>query len=88
MQAEGASAEEIRQLREQSLGSAAADNLAQLDQQQAEWRQRLSDYAAERDRLRSAGLSQGELDNAIAELQNSRFDERERMRVNALDADL
>lgn len=88
MQAEGASAEEIRLLREQSLGSAAADNLALLDQQQAEWRQRLSDYAAERDRLRSAGLSQGDLDNAIAELQNSRFDERERMRVNALDADL
>lgn len=88
MQAEGASAEEIRLLREQSLGSAAADSLAQLDQQQAEWRQRLSDYAAERDRLRSAGLSQDDLDNAIAELQNSRFDERERMRVNALDADL
>ncbi|UUY06969.1 hypothetical protein LRS11_14115 [Pseudomonas sp. J452] len=88
MQAEGASAEEIRLLREQTLGSEAAQRLAELDQQQAEWQQRLSDYASERDRLRAAGLSQTDLHNALSELQASRFDELERKRVQALDADL
>lgn len=88
MQAEGASAEEVRLLREQTLGSDAAQRLAELDQQQAQWQQRLHDYASERDRLRAAGLSQTDLHNALSELQASRFDELERKRVQALDADL
>lgn len=88
MQERGASAEEIRQLREQQLGSEAADALAELDRQQAAWKQRLADYASERNRLRSAGLSESELQSALAELQASRFDELERKRVQALDADL
>lgn len=88
MQAQGASAEEIRQVREQALGSEAADRLAELDLQHAAWDKRLSDYASERNRLRAAGLSSGDLQNAIAELQTSRFDELERKRVQALDADL
>ena len=67
LQDQGASAEEIRQLREQALGSAAADALADLDRQQAAWQRRLSDYAYE---------------------QASRFDERERLRVQALDPEL
>lgn len=88
LQAQGASAEEVRQLREQSLGSEAADALAELDRQQAAWQQRLSDYARERNRLREAGLSQTDLQAAIAHLQTSRFDELERKRVQALDAEL
>ncbi|SIQ90534.1 lipase secretion chaperone [Aquipseudomonas alcaligenes] len=88
LQEQGASAEEIRQLREQTLGSAAADALADLDRQQAAWQQRLSDYAAERNRLRQSGLNDSQLQAAIAELQSSRFDERERLRVQALDPEL
>lgn len=88
LQAQGASAEEIRQVREQSLGSEAADALAELDLQQAAWQQRLADYAAERNRLRDSGLDNSQLQAAIAELQASRFDERERLRVQALDAEL
>ena len=88
LQEQGASAEEIRQLREQTLGSAAADALADLDRQQAAWQQRLSDYAAERNRLRQSGLNDSQLQAAIAELQASRFDERERLRVQALDPEL
>ena len=88
LQAQGASAEEIRQLREQSLGSKAADALAELDRQQALWQQRLSDYARERNSLRKSGLSQTDLQAAITDLQNSRFDELERKRVQALDAEL
>jgi lipase chaperone LimK len=88
LQEQGASAEEIRRLREQQLGSEAADALAELDRQQAAWKQRLTDYANERNRLRQAGLSDSDLQAAIAELQASRFDELERKRVQALDADL
>lgn len=88
LQEQGASAEEIRQLREQSLGSAAADALADLDRQQAAWQQRLSNYAIERNRLRESGLSDRQLQDAINELQTSRFDELERLRVRALDAEL
>ena len=88
MQERGASAEEIRQVREQELGSEAANALAELDRQQAAWRQRLADYASERNRLRATGLSADELQSAVAELQASRFDELERKRVQALDADL
>jgi lipase chaperone LimK len=84
----GASAEEIRQVREQALGSEAANALAELDRQQAAWKQRLADYASERNRLRDAGLSDSELQSAVAELQASRFDELERKRVQALDAEL
>ncbi|PAV47504.1 hypothetical protein CK486_13225 [Pseudomonas sp. HAR-UPW-AIA-41] len=88
MQAAGASPEEIRLLREQTLGSEAAQRLAELDKQQAEWQQRLSDYASERDRLRALGLSETDFQNALSELLASRFDELERIRVNALDAEL
>lgn len=88
LQQQGASAEEIRQLREQQLGSEAANALAELDRQQAAWQQRLADYAAERNRLRDAGLSDSDLQAAVAELQASRFDELERKRVQALDAEL
>ncbi|WP_394558790.1 lipase secretion chaperone [Aquipseudomonas alcaligenes] len=88
LQANGASAEEIRQLREQTLGGEAADALADLDRQQAAWQQRLADYASERNRLRQSGLSDSQLQAAIGELQASRFDELERLRVQALDAEL
>lgn len=88
MQAAGASPEEIRLLREQTLGSEAAQRLAELDKQQAEWQQRLRDYASERDRLRALGLSEPDFQNALSELLASRFDELERIRVNALDAEL
>lgn len=88
MQAAGASPEEIRLLREQTLGSEAAQRLAELDKQQAEWQQRLRDYASERDRLRTLGLSETDFQNALSELLASRFDELERIRVSALDAEL
>ena len=78
----------IRRLREESLGAQAADALAQLDQQQAQWQARLSDYAAERNRLRSAGLAERDLQQAIDALQARSFDERERLRVQALDGEL
>lgn len=88
LQADGASAEEVRRLREERLGTQAADALTQLDQQQAQWQTRLSDYAAERNRLRSAGLAERDLQQAIDALQARSFDERERLRVRALDGEL
>lgn len=88
LQAEGGSAEEVRRLREERLGSQAADALAQLDQQQAQWQARLTSYAEERNRLRSAGLAERDLQQAVDALQVRSFDERERLRVSALDSEL
>jgi len=88
LQAGGASAEEIRRLREERLGSQAAEALAQLDQQQSQWRERLNAYAEERNRLRAAGLAERDLEQAIEALQARSFDEQERMRVRALDREL
>ncbi|WP_454255217.1 lipase secretion chaperone [Pseudomonas sp. Marseille-Q8238] len=88
LRAQGASAEQIHQLREQALGKEAAEQLAELDQQYAVWEQRLADYASERNRLRQSGLNEADLQNAIHNLQTSRFDELEQRRVQALDADL
>ncbi|MFE8071110.1 lipase secretion chaperone [Marinobacteraceae bacterium S3BR75-40.1] len=88
MQASGASDEAIYQVRAETLGSEAAERLAQLDQKQSEWHQRLQDYAHERDRIRASGLSPADQQAAIDHLIESRFDHREQMRVRALDADL
>lgn len=88
LRAQGASAEQIHQLREQALGKEAAEQLAELDQQYAAWERRLADYAGERNRLRQSGLNETDLKNAIHNLQTSRFDELEQRRVQALDADL
>lgn len=88
MQANGASAEDIHRVREKALGSAAANSLADLDQQHAAWDHRLAEYASERNKLRAAGLSATDLQSALLDLQSSRFDELERKRVQALDADL
>lgn len=88
LRAQGASDEEIRRLREQTLGHEAADALAELDQRQQAWQRRLRDYAQARDRLREAGLAEMDLQAALVALQERSFDEQERLRVRALDPEL
>lgn len=66
-------------------GDDAAQRLAQLDTQRAQWRQRLQDYAHERTVIASdASLSTAARDARIEALLASRFDEAERRRVLAL----
>ncbi len=84
LRASGASAGQIYALREQQLGSSAATALAQLDEQQALWQQRLQAFAAERQRIRESSLPAEEQRQAISTVLASSFDEREQLRVRAL----
>lgn len=87
MRAEGASAEEIRDMRVERFGEEAADRLEDLDRENAAWDGRMAAYRAERDRiLASGGLSDVQKAAAIDDLVRSRFEENERLRVEALDA--
>src|SRR5690606_1043964 len=86
MRQAGAGAEQIYKVRAEALGDEAAANLAQLDRERAQWKQRLSDYARERETIRQSGLSHAEREAALDTLIDSRFTELERLRVRALDS--
>lgn len=88
MRQAGASEEDIYQLRAQTLDPQAASALQQLDAQRRDWQARLDAYGKARDSLRHSGLSTTDQQTAINNLQASSFDEFERKRVSALDADL
>jgi|GEM_PF-1314366 len=84
----GASEEEIYRVRAQAFGREGAENLAKLDQERAAWQQRLNDYIRERDTINQSGLSPEDRATALGELIESRFDEREQLRVMALTGQL
>lgn len=88
LRAAGASDEAIYQLRASTLDPQAASALQQLDEQRRQWQARLQAYATERNSLRQSGLSPTDQQQAIEQLLAQRFDERERLRVMALDAEL
>ena len=79
-----ATPEQVRQLRQQLVGAEATARLEALDAQRQQWRQRLNDYLAEKQRLEAhRGLSGTEREAALQRLIEERFDERERLRLDA-----
>jgi lipase chaperone LimK len=86
LRAAGGSAEEIRTLRERSVGAEAADRLADVDRQRAQWAQRLEEYRAARAAIEADSALAPEARAASLEaLLTSRFDATERLRVAALE---
>lgn len=84
LQASGASSEQIRQLRLQLVGAEATGRLESLDRQRQQWQQRLSDYRQEKAKLAAnTGLSDADRHAALERLATERFDERERLRLEA-----
>lgn len=84
LQAEGASAAQIRQMRQQLVGAEATTRLEALDGQRQNWQKRLNDYLAAKARIENnAGLSAGDRATALEALAAERFDERERLRLEA-----
>lgn len=72
--------------REKTVGREAAARLAALDREHAAWNARLADFSAQRQRLLGdPRLSDSARAQAIQNLLVSRFDARERLRVDALD---
>jgi len=87
LKASNASDTELYQLRARELGEEAALQLAQLDQQQQAWQQRLSQYRQEKSRIVQAGLSEPDQASAITRLRERLFSGPEKLRVRALDGD-
>lgn len=84
LQAQGAAPEQIRQLRLQLVGAEATTRLEALDQRRQQWQQRLDAYRQEKARIEAnSGLSEEDRQAAIASLAEERFDERERLRLDA-----
>lgn len=87
LKASRASDAELYQLRAEKLGENAALELAQLDQQQQAWQNRLTDYQEQKSRIAKAGLSETDRANAITRLREQMFSGPEQLRVRALDGD-
>lgn len=84
LQAQGADAQQVRQLRQQLVGSEAAARLEALDRQREQWQQRVTVYRQERQRIEAArGLDDVERRSAIERLEAEQFDEGERLRLVA-----
>lgn len=86
LRAEGASDADIRALRVERFGEEAADRLDDLDRRRGEWSARVEDFRQERARLLAdPRLGEDQRRAAVARLFAESFDERERLRVEALD---
>ncbi|MDD0843643.1 lipase secretion chaperone [Pseudomonas sp. Gutcm_11s] len=84
LQAQGATPAQIQQLRLQLVGAEATARLEALDQKRQQWQARLDDYRREKARITAnSGLSDEDRQAAIASLAEERFDERERLRLDA-----
>ncbi|MCQ4295251.1 lipase secretion chaperone [Pseudomonas stutzeri] len=81
----GAGPEQVRQLRQQLVGSAAADRLDALDRQRQQWQQRVTAYQQARASIESTrGLDDLERQAAIERLEEQHFDASERLRLLAV----
>ncbi|HHL4079814.1 lipase secretion chaperone [Burkholderia sola] len=73
LQKRGATPDAMRAQLTQTLGPEAAARVAQMQQDDASWQSRYSDYAAQREQIESAGLSPQDRDAHIAALQQRVF---------------
>lgn len=81
LRAAGADDAEIHRFRAGTLGPAAADRLAALDQQRATWRSRIQEVRDDRIRLCAQSKAPAACETALLE---AAFDPRERIRARAL----
>lgn len=82
----GGSPAELRQIRENLVGTEAADRLESLDKDRAAWDQRMSAWYDERAAiLGNSSLSADDRQRQIDELRKSRFSDTEQLRVEALE---
>ncbi|UZE94496.1 lipase secretion chaperone [Alkalimarinus alittae] len=88
MKSEGFSNEAVFQIREESLGTEAAEALAKLDDDRAQWQKRLTGYKQQRDAIIDSGLSQADQLRAINNIIDVNFSGTERLRVRALNSSL
>ncbi len=85
MRAKGASDDEIYRFRAKAFDPGAAGRLAELDQEEAAWRRRITSYLEARSQLLKSqtNTSTSERQQALAQLQQTQFSEDERRRLPA-----
>lgn len=85
MRAQGASDDEIFRMRAKAFDAPAASRLAELDREEAVWKQRIATYLEARDQLlrTQANASSSERQQALTSLQQSQFSEAEQRRLAA-----
>ena len=84
LRARNGSPEELRALRQQLVGSEATARLEALDQQRADWQQRLKRYSSAKAEIENnPGLSETDRQAALDELISNNFNEQERLRLDA-----
>lgn len=77
---------ELRQIRENLVGSDAADRLENLDKDNAVWDQRMNSWYSQRDAiLKTPSLSDQDRQSQLAQARNGLFNDSERVRVEALE---
>jgi len=81
MKAEGATAEELYNMRRKLVGAPAAQRLAQVDQEDANFDQRFTQYETQKQRLLSQNPGQAQAQVQINQLEQQLFDETERKRL-------
>ena len=84
LRASGESEESIFDIREAALGTEAAQNLAELDNDRAQWKRRLDDLKQYGEDLRHSGISQQDRLQQLDSYMNHHFNELEKKRANAI----
>lgn len=83
---QGASDAQIQQIRVESVGSEAAERLAALDKEEADWQRRIGVYLSERAKLlANTQLPEAERQAAVQRLRQERFSELEQKRLGAFE---
>ena len=81
MQAKGATAEELYNMRRELVGAPAAARLAQVDQADADFDQRFKQYQAQKQQLLKQNTNQGQAQAQINQIEQQLFNEAERKRL-------
>jgi lipase chaperone LimK len=80
---QGASDDEIYRLRAQTVNPEAAARLAELDREEAAWKNRIAQYQVARQQILQSGDSAAQQQAALQQLQMRQFSAQERPRLTA-----
>lgn len=81
MRNQGASEDDVYRMRAAAISPDAANRLAQVDREEADWKSRIQSYLNERRSLLSLGLSEIQLSQSMQELRNRYFSTQEQLRL-------
>lgn len=81
MRNQGASEDDVYRMRAAAISPEAANRLAQVDREEADWKSRIQRYLNERRILLNMGLNEVQLSQSMQELRNRYFSTQEQLRL-------